>query len=140
MLLGPPPLTTTTGPQSLFAGHGVQTKQQAAAAAAAAAAGVGVGVGVAVNHVPRVCAFQHRIYRVAAEEAFCFFDEHGRLLFFRLKLHHVDATSRHVDFMSISNSDVLERGSHPSWMSIEVWNLIWMCTQDMYILCCLIPL
>ena len=24
----PPPLTTTTGPQSLFAGHGVQTKQQ----------------------------------------------------------------------------------------------------------------
>ena len=69
-----------------------------------------------------------------------FFGEHGRLLFFRLKLHHVDATSRHVDFMSISNSDVLERGSYPSWMSIEVWNLIWMCTQDMYILCCLIPL
>ena len=23
-----PPVTTTTGPQSLFAGHGVQTKQQ----------------------------------------------------------------------------------------------------------------
>ena len=85
-----------------------------------------------MNHVPRVCAFQHRIQRVAAE-AFCFFGEHGRLLFFRLKLHHVDATSRHVDFMSISNSDVLERGSYPSWMSIEVCNLIWMCTQDMYI-------
>ena len=29
LLLGPPPLTTTTGLQSLFAGHGVQTKQQA---------------------------------------------------------------------------------------------------------------
>ena len=53
-----------------------------------------------------------------------------------LKLHHVDATSRHVDFMSISNSDVLERGSYPSRMSIEVWNLIWMCTPDMYIFIC----
>ena len=30
-----------------------------------------------------------------------------------LKLHHVDATSRHVDFMSISNSDVLEEVAIP---------------------------
>ena len=50
-----PPVTTTTGPQSLFAGHGVQTKQQPSSTSTSssgsssnAAAGGGVRVGVVV--------------------------------------------------------------------------------------------